>query len=136
MFLNKNLSDFEIKTSDDETFCCHKVVLFARSPMFFGMLSHDTKENQESSVEVTEDAEIMKEVLRFIYCNDVEDIDEKAVKLIIAADKYHLSTLKEMCVDSIIDELSEENVVEALEICHLIPETGFLFTECLIVVNK
>lgn len=114
MFDGEIFTDFEIKTSDKKVLKAHKSVLAVGSPFFFGMLTTDMKENNENIAKVPEDSAIMKEVLRFLYSSEVENLDSIAYELAIAAEKYQLVDLKEMCINSIIKTIDSENVLQTL----------------------
>ena len=66
----------------------HKCFLSARSPVFAAMFLHDTKENQQSQIEITDvDTDVLQEVLRFIYTSKAENLELLALDLMIAAEK-------------------------------------------------
>lgn len=132
MFEDDLFTDFTLTTSDDVTFSAHKAVLAARSPVFFAMLTNDMQEAKENAANVPDfDSSTLLELLRFIYCNEVEDLNKVAHELIYAAEKYQLGgDLKEMCVDSIVSSLTTENVLKSLMIACRVSETINLFDEC------
>lgn len=132
MFNDEKLSDFELKTKDGEQFKAHKSILAARSPKFFSMLTNNITEAYATSYITSEfDSVVMKQILRFIYCHEVENLDEIALDLIHAAEKYQLDDLKEMCMDRIIANLSTNNVLKALTISNTVRNTKKLFDRCL-----
>lgn len=137
MFENELFADFELRCNDDQTLKCHKCILAARSVVFWAMLSSDMQEAKEGFSEVPEfDSTVMKEVLRFIYCDRVEDLDTISKKLIFAAEYYDLEVLKEICIRNIIQNLSKENVVEVLLITEKISGCEELFKKCVVVVAR
>ena len=61
------------------------------------------KNDAESNniIKITDiDGEAMEEILRFIYTQEVDEIDELAPKLLHGAEKYELNDMKELCVAS------------------------------------
>lgn len=137
MFEEGIFTDFKIQTKDGKVLNVHKSILAARSKVFKSMLCSDMKEIKESAMEVSDlDFTTMKEVLRFIYCNEVENLDEIASDLIYAAEKYDLDGLKKICIDSMIKTLSVENVIQALVIAECVSESRKLFEKCLDLIKS
>src|SRR5699024_7598585 len=70
-------------------FAVHKAILAARSSVFERMLDHDTRENQEGIVEITDiDKDVCEQMLRYIYTDNVDSIiDQYGAELLAAADK-------------------------------------------------
>lgn len=115
MFNEALFTDFELKTKDGMKLKAHKAVLVARSPVFEKMLQHDMKEANEGITDVPDfESLVMKEVLRYMYCNEIRGLEKIAHELIFAAEKYQLEELKEACIDEIIHSLSAENVLKSL----------------------
>lgn len=99
MFESETFSDFELISKDGKVLKAHKAVLASRSPVFFSMLNIDMEEAERGSVNVPDvDKKTLKELLRFIYCNEVEGLNEISRKLIFAAEKYELKSLKTLCM--------------------------------------
>ena len=112
LFDSGNYSDSALKVGDD-VFHVHKYILAARSPVFSAMFTHDMLENKQNQVEITDiEPEIMREILRFIYTGEVEKLEEKAESLLLAADKYALTDLKDMCEKFLCRNLHVQNVVD------------------------
>jgi speckle-type POZ protein len=131
MFDDENLADFKLKTNDNEVLNAHKFILAARSPVFYGMMTQEMKEAKEGIADVPDfDSKIMREVLRFIYCNEVEDLNEVAGDLIVAADKYQIDKLVEICIQNIIESLSTENVLQYLVLSQRVNNAVKLFEAC------
>ena len=81
-FLNKDFADIQVKCGK-KTFDCHRVILAARSRVLKTMLSSDGSEQRKMEIEIVDfDAEVIFQMLQFIYTgklddpfNDAEDID-------------------------------------------------------------
>lgn len=60
----------------------------ARSTVFNAMFEHGSLESQENRVVIEDfDFETMKELVRFIYCERVENLKDVSLSLLEAADK-------------------------------------------------
>jgi speckle-type POZ protein len=126
-------ADLLLKTNDGEVLKACKTILCVRSPVFNAILSNC----QESSVDVPDfNSKTMKEVLRFLYCNEVEQLKEISRDLVYAAEKYQLEGLKKLCLNSIISSLSNDNLVESLIISHRVSKASKLFNECLDLISR
>ena len=79
-------------------FMCHKVILAARSSVFKAMFTHDMEEKRGNVVNIVDiEGDTVHDMLLYMYGREVADLDSKAERLIIAADKYHLTDLKAQC---------------------------------------
>jgi hypothetical protein len=58
------------------------------------------------------DGETMTEILRFIYTREVNNIKDIVVELFYGAEKYELDKLKNLCIASMIENLSVENALD------------------------
>lgn len=132
MFEEDVLADFEICTSDRQLLKAHKAILAARSPVFHAMLRSDTQEAQIRSVKIMDfDSMVIRELLRFIYCDKVEGLRKVDRELVFAADKYQLDDLKKLCLDSITSTLDLDNVLESFEVSYHVSDAEHLMESCL-----
>lgn len=135
-----HFADFIIETTETsnekKVLKAHKHVLAFGSPFFYGMLTSDMQETQNNIVKVTEDSVVMKEVLRFIYSNEVENLDAIANELVFAAEKYQIDDLKKMCLDNIIKTLNTENVLQTLVAADLLTKSEKLKEKCFEVIAR
>lgn len=93
------------------------------------------QEAKSSFVDVVDvDSETLWELLRFIYCKKVENINEVASRLIFAAEKYQIKDLTAICGDSISSQLSIDNVCESLMIADRIDGMDKLYRHCLYTI--
>jgi len=137
MFETSAFSDFELTSSDDEVFNVHKSVLSVRSPVFFAMLSNEMKEAKLNAAKIPNiDGATLKELLRFIYYNRVEDLSEVAEELVQAAEQYQLDKLKKQCFESLIESLTVENVIARFQIADHVSNAVELFDECMNMIIK
>lgn len=131
------MTDFELLTSDHVIIKAHKAILAAHSPVFCTMLQTDMEEAKTGKVNIPDfDSKNMKELLRFIYCNEVENLTEIDRSLIFAAEKYQIEELKKVCIQSIIKSLTVENVIEALKMSELITKSELLLNASLNLIIR
>ena len=90
----------------------HKIIAGARSPVFADMF----KQNMAQNIEI-EDMEpaVFQKMLQFIYTNDC-DVGEHAEELLIAADKYDIKDLKDICEEELESELTVDNEARLLAV--------------------
>ncbi|XP_046648372.1 speckle-type POZ protein B-like [Daphnia pulicaria] len=116
LFDDISFSDVIFKVGGSE-FPAHKIILAARSEVFYAMFQHPTKEKSTNHVEIEDiEPEIFKELLRFIYTGRLTaaTMEKMAVKLLVVADKYLLTELKAACERHLITLMSIENCLELL----------------------
>jgi speckle-type POZ protein len=119
LFNTKSLADVIVDVQGQK-FDVHKLILCARSPVFFAMFENDFTEKKTNTFEVEDIApEVFLEVLRFIYTDKVEKLDEMAPQLLAAADKYMLDLLKTKCEIALARNVTLENCGQLLILAHL-----------------
>jgi len=119
LFENSQFADVVLCCGGRE-FNCHKAILAARSQVFQAMFEHDMEEKKNSRVEVKDvEADVMAEMLRFIYMGRTTCLETMADSLLAAADKYALDRLKVMCEEALCNGLTVENVSEVLILADL-----------------
>jgi len=111
------------------------------SPVFSAMFEHKMTESSSRTVAV-EDIEpnVFRQLLRFLYTGDapgLENDENMAELLFIAADKYQVSALKDLCLPLISKAIDDENAVRLLVLAHL-HSAVWLQEDCIdwIVKNK
>ncbi|GBN91976.1 Speckle-type POZ protein B [Araneus ventricosus] len=106
--------DVKLKTSTS-IFPAHKAILSATSSVFKAMFSNMEEEDSNCvSIEDLSDDSISR-LLRYIYTACVEDLSwESAFRLYVAADKYAIFSLKNVCASYLKDNLSPSNACEVL----------------------
>jgi hypothetical protein len=137
MFEEEIFCDLQLKTNDKVTLKAHKTILIARSPVFFKMLATDMKESGMNLVEIEDfDSKTIREFLRFIYYEEVEGLKDVAEDLVYAAEKYEVDGLKEICIEELAKNVTDENVIETLIIADQISETSQLVSACSPIVAR
>ncbi|XP_057318162.1 protein roadkill-like [Microplitis mediator] len=113
LFKNKAGSDV-VLIVDDSKFRVHKSILIARSSVFASMFLYET-EVKENYVTINDlSLKTIGEMLKFIYTDQVTDIDGDAKELLKAADKYQLQTLKKLCEESLCKSITIANAVDIM----------------------
>lgn len=117
-------TDIRINVADklsDGSIGAHRAVLATRSPVFRSMFSHDLKEKELSIIDISDMSfAACQAFLNYIYGNFRSDeFLIHRVALLRAADKYDISDLKEVCEESLADDIDTSNVLERLQVAHL-----------------
>lgn len=114
LFQTGKFSDMKIKVSSRE-FLVHRCILSLASEVFERMFLSDMIETHSNLIEITDLTEdICQEMLRFIYCHEVEQLDLHALDLLYAADKYVIEDLKSLCIQTLIETFTYESAAEML----------------------
>lgn len=136
IFNESIFTDFDLKCNDGETLNCHKWILAARSPVFEAMFSSIVKETLQGFADIEDfDSVIMREVIFFIYSGN-SNLTNLASKIIFAAEKFQLETLKEKCIDRLYEDTTEKNVIEMLHIAEKLSGCEKLLQKIVLVVAK
>jgi speckle-type POZ protein len=111
-----------------EEMTAHGDILIAASPVMAAMLE-DGKftEGQTKTITVTDiEPTVFKHLLWYIYTGSAPRLGEESIMmpLYLAADKYQLYTLKDICEEGLIQNLKLENAVVYLSwaYSHLLPK--------------
>ncbi|GAV90398.1 BTB domain-containing protein [Cephalotus follicularis] len=116
MLMESIHTDIVINASDG-SMGAHRAVLAARSPVFHGMFSHNLKEKELSTIDISDmPIEVCQAFLCYIYGNiQHEEFLSHRLALLRAADKYDISDLKEACHESLLQDIDKKNVLERLQ---------------------
>ncbi|XP_057341561.1 speckle-type POZ protein-like [Microplitis mediator] len=113
LFESKAGSDVLLIVGDSK-FRAHKSILIARSSVFALMFLYETEEKQNYVTINDISPKTIGEMLKFIYTDQVTDIDGDAKELLKAANKYQLQTLKKLCEESLCKSITIVNAVEIM----------------------
>jgi len=114
LFQTGKFSDIKIRVASRE-FAVHRCILSLASEVFERMFLSDMIETHSNLIEITDLSEdICQEMLRFIYCHEVEQLDLHALDLLYAADKYAIEDLKTLCIQTLIETFTCETAAEML----------------------
>ena len=126
LFESRKHSDVTFNVGDSE-FRAHKTILIARCPVFAAMFDHPTTEKFSGVIDIPDIIpHVFQELLRYIYTGQVPlmRMDEVAVELFAAADKYLLEKLKQECEVHLIKRMTPDNCIRvlAMENCPVVTE--------------
>ncbi|KAJ4818291.1 BTB/POZ and MATH domain-containing protein 2 [Rhynchospora pubera] len=107
------------------TFDAHRCVLAARSPVFMAELFGPMKGKVNDSIEIKEmEPSIFKSMLHFIYSDSLPELEEVngdkdasialAQHLLVAADRYGLERLKQLCEMKLYEFIDANNLAITL----------------------
>ncbi|PWA72289.1 BTB/POZ domain-containing protein [Artemisia annua] len=117
MLLESIHTDITIWASDG-SIGAHRAVLAARSPVFDRMFIHDLKEKDSSSINIPDMSIVVCQAfLNYLYSNNIQYQEFLTLRLDLlkAADKYDVTDLKDVCHESLIDDIDSGNVLERLQ---------------------
>ena len=124
LFMDKESSDVKIVVYDEvpdndasevstsKSLDCHKTVLSSKSEVFKAMFANNSMvESSSGEVKITDvPANVMELLLRYIYYDDVA-IKDITCELLMAAEKYNVEKLVNICVKHLAENLTKENVM-------------------------
>lgn len=117
---NPSNYDVTLVGKDGVQIKAHKLILAARSKPIEAMFEHETKEKMESKIEITDiDGAVLEQMVNFIYSDKVDNLDEYAGDLILAAEKYDLPRLKRLCEQHLFSTINVDNASYVLALSDL-----------------
>lgn len=113
LYKTMKYSDLIIKSSDGEELKAHKAILCTKSDVFDAMFTAEMRESLSGVINCTDlNAKVLTELIRFVYCNKVEGLEDVDIELYGVAKRYQIEKLDEICLHSVYKRLSEENAIE------------------------
>lgn len=127
LFLNEDDSDIIIKVGDC-MYPAHKVIIRARSPVFYAMLNHNMTEKHEGIINISDcDPVIFRDFLLYLYCGRLDNISLKNVcEFFRIADIYGVTDMKDGCVEFILDNLSIDIIGDVISLAMTYNENKLL----------
>ncbi|XP_037438537.1 BTB/POZ and MATH domain-containing protein 2-like [Triticum dicoccoides] len=114
---NKDAADLTIQVGR-ETFSAHRCVLSARSSVFKAELLGAMKESSAASpIEICDmEADVFESLLNFIYTDSVSPVLDvvMAGHLLVAADRYNIERLKQICEQKLCNQIDSGMVATSL----------------------
>ncbi|KAI3785330.1 hypothetical protein L1987_44446 [Smallanthus sonchifolius] len=109
-------ADVTINTCDG-ALKAHKAILSASSPVFHSMFLHNLKEKTSSTINIQDmSLESCTALLSYLYGTiKQEDFWKHRLALLGAANKYAISNLKDLCEESLLEDINTDNVLERLQ---------------------
>lgn len=124
---NPKYSDFTIISCEGNQFPTHRSILAARSTVFETMFSCEMQEAVSGSVKIDDIEEsALREFIRFLYCGEVNGIENLVFDLLHAANKYDIPSLKYKCFKTLSMSMDGQNVLDILLIADLYNETDLM----------
>jgi speckle-type POZ protein len=120
MFRNQTLCDVQFNFIGGQSVGAHVAILSAGSPVFAAMFQSTFMESLTRQVMITDiEVDVFKQLLVYMYTGSKPKLEEENVTLLfVAADKYGIETLKEVCADDLLEQLETENVINMLVWSH------------------
>ncbi|XP_046454671.1 uncharacterized protein LOC124202376 [Daphnia pulex] len=120
MFRNQTLCDVQFNFIGGQSVGAHVAILSAGSPVFAAMFQSTFMESLTRQVMITDiEVDVFKQLLVYMYTGSIPELEEENVTLLfVAADKYGIETLKEVCADDLLEQLETENVIKMLVWSH------------------
>jgi speckle-type POZ protein len=121
---NESLADIKFVFKDVEV-PAHSAIIAASSPVFAAMFEGGRfKEGQTRTVNIEDiDSRVFRKLLQFLYTgssgSSSKDTSDDLQALFLAADKYQVDALKEICEEILIQRLELKNVIPLLVWAHL-----------------
>jgi hypothetical protein len=85
----------------------HKAIL-KRSKVLYAMIKNDQVFLEDLSYDMA------YQMIRFLYCDEIENADKNTLELVNAARKYDILLLVIMCKENLRKQMSKTNVVDIL----------------------
>ena len=129
LYSDGEFSDVKIHCGG-KVFCCHKIILSGQSEVFKKALFGNSIEATSGKIEITDiSASAMENLLFYVYH---ENIDGAKITgdLLVAANKYDISDLVNICVTFLGDNLSEENVMDVMTAAFLTDQEELFELAC------
>ena len=111
LFDDETTADFTFKVKNCVIYA-HKIIVGARSPVFAAMFKRELKEKSEMEIRDMKPV-VFNKLLHFIYTNEC-DVGGYTEELLIAADRYDVKDLKELCEEELKTNLTVDNAVRLL----------------------
>ena len=119
LFLDDQFSDVNLVTPDGKELKAHKNILASASSAFAAMFKHDMVEKNSNIVKIADfEYDVIKEMLRFIYMGEVENIKSISIELFLAADKYDIQSLRNKCANYIANNITVDNAIKIYDLAN------------------
>lgn len=120
---NGKLCDIEIKFIDqDRTISAHRVILAGTIPYFYKTICPANSENGKKTKIILEkfDADVIESLIDYCYSGKIDLKIQNIENLLICADIFELTDVKEACVKFMIANLQISNVIRFRRFCETI----------------
>ena len=137
MWKKEMLTDFKL-VCNNKVFLCHKFVLASRSDVFETMFSHEDTTEALTGQAIIKDCtpQVLRNFLEFLYTDQLEDKKcFDSCELMLQADKYNVSSLKNVCEKHLAFNVKCNNAIERLQLAVMIRAPELLETTAKYIVN-
>lgn len=127
MWNNSFLADVEFSFPESSDNKCvvvpaHSYILAISSPVFFNMLTGNSR-SRKTTVHIADcDPEIFQVFLRYLYSEELELTMDCLQDLVLLASKYSVASLVEKCLQFMKDNLNTSNVLVVLQCSELLED--------------
>ena len=117
---NENEQDVIEQTPARATFKVQKGILTSRSEIFAAMFSHRFSEGETSTIHITDmSPQALREMLRFLYTDKMENANIHAKELLRAANKYNIPRMKLLAEEALCQNLSDDTVLDVAKYAYV-----------------
>lgn len=116
LYLNSECSDQTLRL-DNSVFLVHRIILSAQSSVFEKMFNYELTIPQKNKILILKNDNLpyyryktFTIILRYIYTNEIEDLDNMASEIIFLSDMFQIMNLVEICKDALIRHINRVNV--------------------------
>ncbi|KAI4496209.1 hypothetical protein M0804_000019 [Polistes exclamans] len=120
--MNSEFNDVAFRL-DNSVFPVHRIILSAQSSVFENMFNYEQTNPQERKIITLRNDNLpyyryktFTIMLRYIYTNKIEDLDNVASEVIFLGDMFQITNLVEVCKDALIKHINKVNVEGILSI--------------------
>jgi len=102
------------------TFRVQKGILISRSEIFAAMFSHGFAEGETGNLHISDmSPQALREMLRFLYTDKMENANIHAKELLRAANKYNIPRMKLLAEEALCQNLNDETVLEVAKFANV-----------------
>ena len=114
----------------------HKLLLMLHSEYFYAMFNGNFKETNEKEVDAMDiEPEIFLEILKFIYCGEVDLAPDNILDIYIHSEKFMIPELHSLTTEYLHEKLNYENVLRVFS-TNRSYELDFINEHCLEIISK
>ncbi|KAI0987077.1 hypothetical protein GJ496_005215 [Pomphorhynchus laevis] len=142
LFLNPHLSDVTFRLRYDKNdenhfidYPAHRFILAMSSPVFYAMFYGQLKTDNHIINIVDVDASAFKNLLRYVYTDNVHQSPDNVISTLYAAKKYNIEHLERLCVEYLKCILEPNNAFLMLGQAYIFDEKQ-LANACLNVIDR
>jgi len=106
-------TDMVVKCGENGMIRVHSLVMMARSPVFYSMLTTDMVEKREKEVNITDwEVEVVEQMINYMYTATVSPKFSRLAELLALADKYCIAPLVTLCSNQLALNITSNTALE------------------------